>query len=223
MIRSMSVRLALVTVLAAPLVAACGSDKPSPPAAAASAAPAPTAPAPAAARKALATPAVKPYQDDAYGFAVEAARAPTKGEQQVPTAIGTLTAHTYMFSSASAPGAMMVAVTPSFDKDGELDAKRALDDGQQGMLTNMSAKLVESAELELDGATGRMFRFTARPQGQRAAGYGKMYLRDGALYQILVVHLDSAKGFKEEGERFVDSFRFTPRVAGSAGSPPAAP
>lgn len=138
MIRPMFVRLSVLAVLAAltaPFLAACGSDKPSPP----SAAPAPAAPAsasasasaPAAARKAPAPPAVKPYQDDAYGFAVEAARAPTKGEQQVPMAIGTLTAHTYMFSSA--------------------------------------------------------------------------------LYQILVVHLDSAKGFQEEGERFVDSFRFVPR------------
>jgi len=210
-IRPTPVRLSVLAVLAlsAPFVAACGSDKPSPPSAAP--APAAPAPAPAAARKAPSAPAVKPYQDDAYGFAVEAARAPTKGEQQVPTAIGTLTAHTYMFSSATAPGAMMVAVTPSFDKDGELDAKRALDDGQQGMLTNMGATLVDTADLELDGATGRMFRFTARPQGQRATGYGKMYVRDGALYQILVVHLDSAKGFKDEGERFVDSFRFVPR------------
>ncbi|MBZ0231174.1 MAG: hypothetical protein K8M05_02415 [Deltaproteobacteria bacterium] len=160
---------------------------------------------------AVAEPAVQPYRDDAHGFAVEAARAPTTGEQQVPTAIGTLTAHTYMFSSPSAPGAMMVAVTPSFYKDGELDVKRSLDDGQHGMLTNMGATLVDSADLELDGATGRMFRFTARPQGQRATGYGKMYLRDGSLYQILVVHLDSAGAFKAEGERFVDSFQFVPR------------
>lgn len=223
MIPMMSARLVLLAALVIPFAAACGRDKPARPAAGSASGSAPAAgsaagkPAadPVASRTSAAgrpSPAVRPFQDDTLGFAVEAARTPTRGEQQVPTAIGVLTAQTFMFSSANAPGAMMVVATPSFDKDGDLDLERALEDGLQGMLANMGGTLVESAAVELDGATGRRFRFTARPQGQRATGYGKMFLRDGTLYQILVVHMDRARAFQAEGERFVDSFRFVPRA-----------
>lgn len=151
----------------------------------------------------------KAFTDDTHGFSVEGPIAPEKGEQDVPTAIGTLKAYTYGFTPPGAQGAMLAMVTPSYFAEGDLDVQRMLDDGQAGALGSMGGTLAESKDIEMDGAPGRMFRFTATPQGMKASGYVKVFLRDGALYQVMMVHADAATAFKAQGERFVDSFKFT--------------
>jgi hypothetical protein len=199
-------------LLALLFTAACGKeDKKTapkatePPAAAASAKPAPPPPPPPA------KPAAKVYKDETYNFTVEHARDPQRSEQQVPTALGPVTAYAYMFSAPSAPGAAMVMVTPSFiPQDKGLDLDTVLENSQQGSLTTMAGTLLESKKIELDGAVGRAFRFKATPQGHAAVGYAKIVVRGDTLYQAMVVSMESAKDFQAEGEAFVDSLHLLP-------------
>ena len=193
------------------LISACGKESkkeapkatertaPAPAPAAAPVAPAAPAPPP--------TPAVKAFRDATYHFAVEHARDPDQGDQQVPTPLGTLTAHSYMFSAPSDPGAMMVMVTPAFIEDGKgVDLDKVLEDSQQGSMTTMNGTLVDSSKIELDGAIGRAFRFKVSPQGHAASGYAKVLIKNGTLYQVMTIGMENAKAFQTQGDAFVDSF-----------------
>jgi hypothetical protein len=153
----------------------------------------------------------KTYNDDVQGFTVQGPVAPEKGEQDIPTVLGNVKAYTYGFTAPGAQGAMIAMVAPNYVKGVELDVKKMLDDGQAGALASMSGTLAESEDIEMDGHPGRMFRFTATPQGMKASGYVKVFLRDDALYQVMMVYADAAPSYKVQGERFVDSFKFLPK------------
>jgi hypothetical protein len=148
------------------------------------------------------------FVDDKFGFSVDAPVEPTSGVQDVPTAIGMLKAYTYSFALPNAQGAMLAMVTPSYFTDAA-DTQKLLDDGQAGALQSMNATLVSSEDTVLDTNPGRVFRFTAMPQGMPASGVVHVYLRDGALYQVMTVYADAAPDYAAVGEQFVESFRFT--------------
>ncbi|MEZ4403873.1 MAG: hypothetical protein R3B06_27870 [Kofleriaceae bacterium] len=210
-----SARLAVVLAGCALAVACDPAAKPDPartPAAAAEVAGAPAATSAKPARPAPAqpAPAAKIFRDDTYGFSVASARTPTEQDQQVPTDVGPVQARFYTFSAASAPGAIMVAVTPSAVFKGG-SAEQILDGAEAGAIKNMGGTLVGSEPIELDGNPGRALHFTVKPQGHAATGEARLFLRDGALYQVLEIHMDSASAFAAEGRAVLDSFAFVPK------------
>lgn len=148
------------------------------------------------------------YVDERFAFSVDAPVEPTRGVEQVPTDVGILEGHTYSFTVASAPGALLVMVTPGYFANTGKDVQQILDDGQAGALTEMNATLVSSENVVLDGNPGRVFRFEAAVQGTDAEGLVHTYIREGSLYQVMLIYMTSATAFAADGERFVESFRF---------------
>jgi hypothetical protein len=146
----------------------------------------------------------QPFEDDTFGFSIDAPMQPKMADQPTPTANGMITSKTYMFSSPTANGAMLVMVTPG-DEDTTFD----FDEAVRASMATMGGTLLEQKEIEIDGHPGRDLRFSAAPQGHKAQGRLKMVVRDGTVLQAIMIHVEKDERLRADGNRFVDSFTLT--------------
>lgn len=200
------------------MAAACGNDgdagkkkdeAPAEPAPAA-ADPAETKEAPAAAKPAAAEDdGWESYEDETFGFSVDAPMQPKVAHQPTPTVNGTVNSKTYMFSSPTANGAMLVMVTPG-DESTTFD----FDEAVRASMATMGGTVTDEKEIEIDGNPGREVRFRVAPQGHSAEGRMKIVVRDGTVLQAIMIHIVSDQRLRDDGNRFVDSFTLTAAKAG---------
>lgn len=191
--------------------AACGNDggnagtKEAEPAQAPSTQPAKSDEAPAAATAAAAKDdGWETFEDETYGFSVDAPMQPKVADQPTPTVDGTVMSKTYMFSSPTANGAMLVMVTPG-DENTTFD----FDEAVKASMATMGGTVIDQRATEVSGSPARELRFRASPQGHSAEGRMTIVVRDGTVLQAVMIHLESDKRLAADGDRFVDSFTLT--------------
>jgi hypothetical protein len=194
--------LTVLIVLLVSLLSGCGDAEPTQ---------APTAIPPTSTPAPTPTPEStwQEFSSEEGWFAVSMPDTPVEQQQNQPSDAGDITLHIFMAEAEEAAYAVMYFDFPAFGlPTTEQDIEKALDNGRDGALANMSATLVSEERVSLGDHTGRHVVYEISEDTIPGGGEGVMrfFLIDGRVFQLLAI---GAKGQlpAQNVTKFLDSFQ----------------
>jgi len=147
----------------------------------------------------------KELKSEDGAFSVDAPIAFEASVQDMPTAAGVLHAHMFSGENKSAGFLVMYFDVPA-EQLKNAKPEDILAGGREGEISSMKGKKTSEKAIELDGAPGSEYSFTADSEGVSFKAKARVFLVGNRVYHLLVLDKDGTTK-PEDVDKFLNSFK----------------